>query len=331
MIRRASLWALVPAVFSLAALAPFDAPSFGVSEGASVEKSFRTEGEFALEDASLLFNGEEAPLEQIGMPEDLSLSFGVELGCSDTYESLGDERPLVLLRSFDSARRWYEDQDGDGEDEEPDVVGKVVRFAWNAEEELYEKSFVEEEGDEADLDDLREDLDLRGILPDGDVSEGDSWTTDGITLLELMMPGFDVRASIEGADDEEIPLAVRERVMALLEELAMDCVYAGTVEEDGLTLGKIDLTAAVEEVVEVDPSWLMDEEDQAENPEFSWDHLDLDLDMSFEGSLLWDMEAGRFHSFEGSTEGAATLDFAFAIEGFGLEIEGTMEFSANVE
>jgi len=329
MMKQKTLALLAAAAFSLASSVRDESPAFGVDAGERLEKSFRTDVQFALEDANITFNGEEADLAQVGMPEDLEVSAGYELGCSDSYESMGDERPLVLLRSFDALRVWYEDQDGEGDEEEPtELVGKTVRFAWNDEEELYDKSFVGEGGDEGDLDDLREDLDLRALLPDREVAEGDTWSTDGIVFLELWLPGIDVRAKLEGGELGDAPPELVEAVVGMIEGMTLECTYEGSVEEDGAELGQIGLAASLEDVVPVPPDFVSEGE---EGPSFTWDHFDASVELDFEGTLLWNLAEGRFHSFEGKSEGSAELDFAFTIEDFGLDIAGTMEFSLGLE
>ena len=319
----------------LSARAPFQELVFAVEEGAVVSKSFSSSGSFNLEDAQVMFNGEEAPLDQIGMEDGIDVEFEVEMGCTDTYETMGEvdgePRPTVLLRAFDAARRAYEDQDGDGEDEELSLVGTTVRYAWDEGLGAYDTSFVgDEEGDEEDLEGLREDMDLRSLLPEGEVDEGDSWTPSGSAVLELLIPGFDVDEAL-GGDDDELPAPVRERIQQMFEDLTLECTLAGEVEEDGVTLQRIDLVATLEDTIAVDPEWIMDEEEEAENPEMTWDHFDAELEFGLEGSVLWNAAEGRFQSYDCDLEGTVVVDAALALEAFGLEIEATLEFSMRTE
>ena len=304
-----------------------EAPAFGVSAGAALEKSFRTKGQVVLEDAELLMNGENADLEQMGIPADLEVALGYELDCTDTYESVAEVRPLVLVRAFQTMRFHTE---ANGESEEDDKLGgKTVRFEWDAANEVYKKSFVGDEGGDAeDLDALREDLDLRSLLPEGEVSVGDTWTVDGIGMVELWLPGLDVRGQLEGGDLGEAPPELIENLKAFGEKLSIQCTYQGEVEEGGVRLAQIALAADVDESIPIDPSLIAND---PEAPPFDWDHLDVKLELDYEGTLLWNQAEGRFASFESKSQGAANLDFQFEIPDFDLAIEGQLEFSLSFE
>lgn len=321
--------ACVSLPFLLAALPRFDRPAFGVAEGTRLEKTFRTSGALVLEDTELRLNGEDADLDQFGMPTDLELQFAYELECADTYESVAERRPLVLLRSFEKMLFRGEGPDGSEEDEPLEVSGKTVRFEWDAESEGYKRSFVGDEGgDEEDLDNLSEDLDLRRFLPAGDVEEGDTWSVEGLATIELLMPAVDVRRKIEAGDFGEMPEGLVDVLKSVIEDLAVECTYLGTVEEDGVTLGQIGMHVEASQSHAVDTSFLSEDPDA---PEFTWDHFDAQLELDFDGTLLWDLAGGRFVSVEGSGEGSLGLDFSFEIVDFGLAAEGTLEFSLELE
>lgn len=314
--------------FLLAAAPRFDRPAFGVAEGTRLEKAFRTSGSAVLEDAALTLNGEEADLDQFGMPSDLELQFAYELECADTYESVGERRPLVLLRTFEKMLFRGEGPDGGDEDEPLEVSGKTVRFEWNEDSESYARSFVGEGGDEEDLDNLSEDLDLRRFLPEGEVDEGDTWTVGGLATIELLMPAVDVRRKVEAGDFGELPEGLVETLKAVIEDLAVECTYLGSVEEDGATLGQIGMRVQASLSQAVDTGFLPDD---PEAPEMTWDHFDAALELELEGTLLWDLAGGRFVSVEGAGEGSLTLDFAFEIVDFGLSAAGSLEFSLELE
>lgn len=316
------------AAFLLLALAPAeDAPRFAVKQGSVLEKSFATEGSLALEDTDLRLNGEDADPEQFGMPADLEVSFGYEVACQDTYESVSEARPLALLRAFESVRFRAETQDGEREDEEH-LAGRTVRFDWKADDEAYAKTFVGDPGDDEDLDMLREDLDLRSLLPAGKVDEGDTWSVDGLGMLELWLPGIDVRGNLDPEALGDLPPAVVESLLGALERIAVECTWEGEVEEDGVRLGRIGLAADVRETVPIDPSFATED---PEAPPMDWKRLDVEIDLDLEGTLLWNQAEGRFASFESKGAGTLAIEVDMAIPDLQLSIAGSVTFSLDLE
>ncbi len=316
------------AAFLLLALAPVeDAPRFAVKEGSVLEKSFATEGTLALQDSDLRLNGEDADPEQMGLPADLEVSFGFEVACQDTYESVSEARPLALLRAFEGVRFRAESQDGEREDEEH-LAGRTVRFDWKADDEAYAKSFVGDPGDDEDLDLLREDLDLRSLLPADTVDEGDTWSVDGLGMLELWLPGIDVRGKLDAEALGDVPPEVVESLLGVLERISLECTWEGEVEEDGVRLGRIGLAAEVGETVPIDPAFATED---PEAPPMEWKRFEVTIDLDLEGTLLWNQAEGRFASFESKSEGALKIDVDMAIPDFSLTIAGSVTFSLDVE
>lgn len=313
-------------VLGLAGSARDDAPAFGVSAGSALAKTFETKGHIVLEDANVLFNGEQAELEQMGIPADLEVTLGYDLSCTDTYESVEELRPLILVRAFESMR--FHSESNDGSEEEDKLGGKTVRFEWDGGAESYKKSFVGEAGDEEDLDVLREDLDLRVLLPEGEVTEGDTWRVDGIGMLELWLPGVDVRAKLEGGDLGEAPPELIASLMTLVEGLSIECTYLGELEEGGTRLAQIGLVADVDHSVPIDPAFMSNEPDA---PTFEWDHFDARIELDYQGTLLWNLAEGRCASFDSQSDGTLNLDVQFEIPDFGLAVEGQLEFSLELE
>ena len=84
-----------------------------------------------------------------------------------------------------------------------ELEGSTVVFTWNDDDGEYELSFPEgEEGDAELLEGLTEDMDFRALLPDGELSEGESYDIDLAGLVDVMAPGGDLKIEMEvdGAD-----------------------------------------------------------------------------------------------------------------------------------
>ena len=102
------------------------------------------------------------------------------LEVSDRYEAVGEGRPTKLKRSFDKIGTSTHVSVsnpviGDKETDIPatsELEGVTVLFSWNDSAGEYDVAFADgADGDEELLENLTEDLDLRGFLPDKEVSD----------------------------------------------------------------------------------------------------------------------------------------------------------------
>ena len=197
------------------ALALLSAPSaredelvFAPSAGTSVQRTCESNFALELESMSVQFNGEEIPAEYLG-EVDGSMGHEASFRVTDVFEAVGDGRPTRLLRSYDELSgketATFADEDGDETDETPKtsaLEGKRVVFVWNDEEGAHEAAFAEgEEGDEALLADLEEDMDLRELLPGHAVEPGDRWEIEPAVFDRMMSPGGDL--ALQGEDEED--------------------------------------------------------------------------------------------------------------------------------
>lgn len=303
---------------------PGDAIGFHPAEGSAVTKTFHTELAVVLEDVEVFIDGAETDPAAVGIPADVEFSFGYRIACLDRYEAVAGGRPVELLRTFETLEAWSVDPEGEEVRGEPeDVVDRTVRYVWDEDEEAYEASFDDGEGgDEDALELLHENLDLRGLLPGGDVAVGESWEVSGEDLLTVLLPGFDA-AGDHGWEDND-RRAVLMRGVRRLGEGAGTCTYRGTEEDDGRTLAAIDFAFTAEDDFELDPG-LAD----VEPGEVVEVLLEVSLDLEVEGRCLWDVASGRFHSFEMEGEGSIVVDAAISLESAG--IEGSVELALDLQ
>jgi hypothetical protein len=336
------------------AIPPADRPSadrieFAPAEGTSVTKSIETGLEMYLDDFSVIVMGQEIDPSMAGNPE-FEFTFETSVTVEDRYHEVSEGRPLQLERHFaelDAEQYLGIDVQGESETMEltfaSDLENKSVAFTWNADDEEYDVAWAEGHDGELDLlDGLEEDMDLRGLLPDGPVSPGDEWDIEPKRLTLLLSPGGNLQLMPEDWGDIDVPdellesmSAMEDEMLELVEDLfdgSASATYVGTRDADGEELAEISLDMDID--ASVDLSEFMDEI-IAEITELE-EEVDIDIQIELatvdfewegDGTLIWNRGAGRFHSFD--LGGDLTIVVEFAISG---DAEGeTIEFEAMVE
>jgi hypothetical protein len=184
------------------------------------------------------------------------------------------------------------------------LEGRRVRFAWNEGKGEYDRESGgdEEEGgiDEALLDELQEDLDLRFLLPPGEPAEGNLWEIEPALFAAILTPGgFLVPPEMTGERKE---FSARERDYLLPEGLPWEYFvkpagkitgeFLGVREKEGVRLAAIEIRGNLEdeeaELIEVFDERIGREHQQA----------DTDFEMEGKGLLLWDLERNLPASFQ---------------------------------
>jgi len=322
---------------ALLALQPrADVVGFAPKDGSSLTKEFHIDFDLALGDLTMLANGMDV---SEGVPGDFEVTIAITMKVVDTYVDVEDGKPLDLIRLYDSmAARWETPDDSGEADEGPltELEGKQVQFRWDADAETYDVSYHDCEGDESALEDLGVDMDLRMLLPDSEVSEGDSWMLEPEQVRNLILFGSDTGELSPDMEDDPMgigPLIESEllpQIESLLEELSAECTYKGRREVDGTAVGAIEVT--LEGEGSIDLSGLIRGLIDSQVPEgmdiaVEIDEAVVSLTLEGEGTLLWDLGAGRLHSFEMSPELEILIDVALTVEAAGE----SQEFEASVE
>jgi hypothetical protein len=343
-----------PALYAFAA-----APSkvtFEPSEGSSAAKTFENVVEMTLDNMDMTMNGEEAPM----MPEmDMSITMTSTVAVTDEYVKIRENAPATLRRTFDELANnvsvsmeiemMGDTQSNDQEiDASSELEGKTVVFIWDEDEADYVKAFDPEEEESELLEDLWEDMDLRSLLPEGDVSEGDEWTIPVKGLGSILAPGGNLAMVPEEMDAEAMMSggmgmggSMADFISELLDGEA-NGRFLGMRVVDEKKLGAIKVTVDIsssndmtEKVLE-----MMENMPDEMEMEMDFDHIDVEFTLEGEGELLWDMEAGRAHSFELSGPTTMTYDVGISMEmeGMGamsfeqmMEMSGTLNMSATFE
>ena len=332
MTSRHLLTALLATPLLLALEPRADNVSFHPEDGSSLAKDYGIEFTFVLGDITAYIDGQDL---SESVPADFELVGDTSLTITDQYVETLDGKPLQLIRTFDSMEMYWEAMDESGDAEEfAELEGKSVKFEWNEDDEAYDVSFHESEGDEDLLEGLGIDMDLRALLPEDEVSQGDSWTVEARALGSIIFFGTDFENLDFSMDDDDVGPLIESELVPQLESLAdgfsADCEYLGSAEEDGTTLGviglaikgegSIDLVGLIEQIIE-------DQMPEGMEIDASVDEASIAIAMEGEGELRWDLGAGHMHDYEMSSELEILVDVYIEIDvgGEAHEIEASVE------
>ncbi len=314
----------IPLVVGLAAVA--DELTFHPGKDAKTQKELRMEAEFKVEEASFTVNGEPMPgevLDQV-MAQEILLSLAID--ATETFLATKDGKPTDLLRSYEKIKMSAEIGDETQQSDTPsELEGKSVRFTWNEKTKTFDKAFHESKGDEGELESLIDDMEVRALLPDKKVSEGDTWTIDATALESLFFPGGAISGqqdSGEGPDLDEMVESVGQQIQEALKDFRVTCTYKGTRDEGGARVGviafvydgkaDIDLVPMLEKLAESVGGEGVPEMDFTASAA---------MELEGEGLLLWDLAAGVMHSYEMKSKVGFDLNVQVHADQDGQQIE----------
>lgn len=303
--------------------------AFRPAEGSELARRFRWEGSGSVDEIEMKVGDQVVDPAMLELPEDLDFDFELSYAVLDRFEKMDEARPLVLVRHFLEGSMRGSGLGGEGSDDFGTLHGKSVRFTWNEEDERYDLAWAGEEGEDEDLEALAEDLDLRALLPGKEVGAGDAWTVEGFSLWGALVPGLDLDLFFDTVIDldEEVPAAVKVELKRLFEESEATCSFVGLQTEDSGNLAEIEITSRIEQSASFDPS-VFGEELQADEVEMQ--DVEISLELVLEGSLLWDLDAGRFASFAYEVEVGLEGQVAGRIPAVNLEMEMRGAASAKI-
>ncbi|HIG10846.1 MAG: hypothetical protein ABGY71_11195 [bacterium] len=344
-------------VLSLAGFAAEEELRFDPAENATLTVSFEQSSVSELVEHELVFliDGEEDESMQAADIE-VERRFSERIIFSDEFQAVEDGQATRVRRSFDEISQdsleAVTNEDGDEyENEEAKVSpleGLAVDFRWDDDDEEYSLSFGDSESEDEEPDEeVLETLDLTGylveLLPDEEVSEGDTWQVDPTVYRTLIYPGGDLSYSDAGDEDQQA-----ESEEALDEKASWQAQYnenfsgeinlehLGFRKEEGTNLMVIGIEIEVETAVETEESVsveINDEEGQG-TVSRSWVFT-----FSLAGKLLWNAELGLPVSLEIAGERTHAWEDVQDMVGSGLQIEiittrvfeGEMQISYTIE
>jgi hypothetical protein len=336
---KTTLTCLTASIGLLAFTLPKDEIKFSVNEGTSLTKNFEITVEASLDDLLLNFNGQEIDPAAMGSEFDLADangSFGYVLSVVDDYVKMDGARTMELHRQVDTMAGEYSAGTGDSGSESAPIEGHTLIFKWDAEEEEYTISEEDKENavEAEDTELFAEDLDLRSLLPNESVSEGDSWTLSGSDLMSILAPGLDVRKALDKAKEEasegEMPIEIDEALDMISEDMVLECTYVGTRDVEGRTLLVIELSSEFES--NIDLSDIILEAIEANMPPEMALDLSVVLEMAAEatGEVTWDARAGHFVNIALEIDIVSVIDASGSMDAGGQEMSGGIEAEASL-
>mgnify|MGYP003572279695 CR=1 FL=1 len=336
------LAAAVPVLWTSSA--PATRIAFAPEEGTTVVKTFSETTEMTLDEMSLSMNGQELDPSMMGEFE-MSSNLSMTKQLTDEYISIGGGRAKKLRRTFDSLSNessmsqstMMGDQDVDlsGESE---LEGLTVVFTLDPETDEISVAFDGDEEHDAELlDGLEEDMDMRALLPTGEVEEGASWELDPSSLLTVFAPGGDLQILPDMEEFGDMgggpnPSNDLSQILGDIDGTAT-ATFTGTRDEDGTNVAVIEFEfdiSSAKDMTEIVASMMEDPDlpDELDGVEIEVSAVDVELQYEGKGKLLWSMEQGRMHSFEFTGDMTVTTDMAMAMTGTPM---GDMEQEVMIE
>ncbi len=321
---------VIPLTLAFAAAA--DDLSFHPAKGEKVEKELRVEGEFHVKDVSVTVNGDPLPGEALDQISSMDLLLSLGIDASETFVSTKDGAPSELLRTYDDISVSMEVGD---KKEEPvgsnALEGKTVRFQWDDENSEYKKSFHESTGDEALLENLIDDMEVRALLPTKKVATGDTWEVPAEHMTALFFPGGIAsgsgNSSEGGPEFDALSEALHKQIEAGFGQFKVTCTYKGAREADGVQVGEI--AFVFDDKGTLDLGSMLDDARGL----FGGDMPDMDMEASAtlslkgEGTLLWDLSTGHMHAYEMRSDVGLDIHVDLHLDSNGEKAEVSMSGS----
>jgi len=283
----------------------------------------------------VVMDGQELPPEMMGGAMDEGLLLNATVGVTDEYVASREGKMLTLLRSFDSLSLEA------GPESQAEIVDKfaeledsTVSFKWDAENEEYVKTFKDGEGDEELLENLDVDMDFLALLPDDEVSEGDTWDATGEELGTIFFPGgVPANPSSDEEGAEEMKELAKEELEGQLtdafKEFSIHCTYTGSREEGDVSVGVItfkfdgdtslDLSDFIQSAIDLQAGDMGVEADITATIGFEFEG---------EGTLLWNLSEGHVYGFDMNGDITLSADVDGDVDAAGDS--HSMEMSAEV-
>lgn len=237
------------------------------------------------------------------------------LQTSDRILSVGDGRPLRVRRYFDRCGLdGFADLSGAAGSINLRAVGisrlkgKSVMLTWVPEDAVYGRYFDTLDGVEEDLGFIREDLDLRGFLPEGVVEVGASWSVPAIAMGDALSPGgmlsFDFSKSKNISLARTLRLGTASHLFELFSQKVEGEVKAtlvGVEEEEDVRLAVLSVTWDLK--THTDITELANRNRASEEMQFGKQlvAMEVGLELKGEGTIRWDLGSNHLSSYEFSS------------------------------
>jgi hypothetical protein len=336
------------AVATLLVIGPTDDVLFKPAEGLSLKRTFESKNEMVLDDMTITMSGQPFPSPEMEM----TMRMNGTIVVADAFESVKEGKPVLMKRRFDTIKstaavNMESPMMPQGIDTTIDSLseleGKTVVFKWNADEQAFDKSFPDDGGDAKLLEGLEQDMDFTALLPTASVSTGDTWKLELESLPRLLVPGgnLSLEPEIEDLPEGLGGMGGMEGMTGNLADMLGDlegeatAEYKGTRDADGVKCAVIQVKLAIKSAADLSDKVAEALEDQElpEGMKMELGHMDVEMELEGEGTLLWDLEHGHAHSFDMAATVTSTMDMGMSIDaGAGqMEMEQVMEMSGSMD
>ena len=327
----------------LAFALPAQKVAFTPSSGQSLTRTFTTTHEMVLDDMSITVNG--APFSQMEMNMNMSMSSNVEV--TDMFDSVEEGKVKKLTRTFETisssgavqveSAMMPENVDTTI-DSASDLEGKTVVFAWDADGGEFLASFPDDEGDADLLEGLEQDMDLTVFLPGKEVAEGETWELDVQEIAKILMPGGNLKLTPDEGDmPEGLPgmEGMGGNIADMLGDIGGEASaeYKGTRDVDGVSCAIIQFKIAITSAADMTDKVADAMDQMPEGMSINMDHMDVEMTLEGEGTLLWNLSAGHAHSLELASSINSIMDMGMSMDAQGqkMDMEQVMEMSGTVD
>jgi hypothetical protein len=251
------------------------------------------------------------------MQRGLEVNSKIELSVIDTYTRVEAGKALGFRRLYQGCGMHIDlattDSKGAKTDDQADadtpLKGHTVVFTWIPEEKDYGRYYDGSETLEEYLANLREDLDLRCLLPGSETHQGATWTIDPARLVGVFVAGGEIPLGFVHGGGGRFARMLMSGVGGPLHEVFGGSVK-GTVtakwaetreaslESRGARLAVVLLTVSIEtereRADEAEPPSSVEEPAEAQKVKQSG------VKWRFEGSgtLVWNLDAQRFETLD---------------------------------
>jgi hypothetical protein len=211
----------------------------------------------------------------------------------DEYLEVDGDRPVRIRRTYEalsndgrrSSNTPAGEQAADHERNSP-LAGRAVLFTRGG--EAWSRSFADDGLDEpALLEQLDAELDFTDFLPLGEVRIGERWDLDPRLFDQVVSPGgglcFDDCGDLEGDEGEMLNRLLEQNLVG-----EFSATYAGVRRTSQRDLAVIELACNL---------WTEGAESARDEQGYPR-HTTMTLAFDLKGPLLWDLDAGHFHTLE---------------------------------
>jgi hypothetical protein len=328
---------------------------FAPAAGTKLTRTFENKAEFSLDDMTLKMSGQDTPTPKMEM----TMTQDQKLVVSDEFVKVREGAPQVLRRKFDelgSEMTVDAKIEMMGQAQPPQhntgkgvsgLTGKTVVFTWDDESKAFKTAFDPAEEKSELLKGLREDMDLRVLLPKDEVKAGDEWDVEVSELAGVIAPGGELKIKPEEKAGAESPMGMGDMsgMSGISDWLGESMTgkakakFTGMREVGGHSYAVISLDVKVKGSKDLTESAKAMDKHTQEGMTMELKSIDVEFEIAGQGELLWDVEAGYAHSFEFSGPSSARVDTGMSIEvqnrkmevEYGMELSGTMSLKLTIE